>query len=227
MASELIQIFYREDQKEKLYPFAIPYKNEGLTIFFENSVISDVVMASKADKIGVVSWKLSHPQHTKLTWNLGWPRRIEHITEEVLNSNYDVLPFTRNSKYHEMLAAASQWHPGFRPTLTKIVEGIGKKMPSEVKKPIYQNAFSAKGEIYQDYVKDYLNPAMEIIKNDPEIYKMATADSNYTQLVKKEAASAEYLQKKIGFPYYPMVPFLLERLFSIYVHNKNINVTYL
>lgn len=224
---ELYQIYYREDQKEKLYPFAIPYKNEGLTIFFENAVISDVVMASKADKIGVVSWKLSHPKHTKLGWNLGWPRRIEEITEEVLNRDYDVLPFTRNSKYHEMLGAASLWHPGFRPALTKIVEGIGKKMPLEVKKPIYQNAFSAKREIYQDYVTDYLNPSMEIIKNDPEIYKLATADSKYTKLVREDAASPEYLQEKIGFPYYPMVPFLLERLFSIYVHNKNINVTYL
>lgn len=210
-----------------MYPFSIPYFNNDLTIFFENDIISKLVMASKADKIGVVSWKLSHPQHTKLGWNLGWPRRIEEITEEVLNRDYDVLPFTRNSKYHEMLGAASQWHPGFRPALTKIVEGIGKKMPFEVKKPIYQNAFMAKREIYQDYVTDYLNPAMELIKNDPEIYKLATADSNYTQLARQGAANAEYLKEKIGFPYYPMATFLLERLFSIYVHNKNINVTWL
>lgn len=224
---EFYQIYFKEEQRQTMYPFAIPYFNNDLTIFFENEPIRKLVTETKADKIAVCSWKLSHPQHTKLTWNLGWPRRIEHITEEVLNSDYDVLPFTRNTKYHEMLAAASTWHPGFRPALTKIVEGIGKKMPSEVKKPIYQNAFMAKREIYQDYVTDYLNPAMEIIKNDPEIYKLATADSNYTQLVKKDAASAEYLQEKIGFSYYPLCPFLLERLFSIYCHNKNINVTYL
>jgi hypothetical protein len=223
MAAELIQIYYREDQKEKLYPFAIPYKNEGLTIFFENAIISQLVMASKADKIGVVSWKLK----SKLRWNLGWPRLPEHITEEILNSDYDVLPFTRNTKYHKMLDAASLWHPGFRPTLTKIVEGIGKKMPGEVKKPIYQNAFSAKREIYQDYVNDYLNPAMELIKNDPEVNKLAMADSGYSLLVKKDAASPEYLQENLGVPFYPLVPFLLERLFSIYVHNKNINVTWL
>lgn len=224
---EFYQIYFREYQKETMYPFAIPYFNNDLTIYFENSVISKLIKGTIADKIAVCSWKLSHPKHTKLGWNVGWPRKIEQITEEVLNSDYDVLPFTRNTKYHEMLGAASLWHPGFRPALTKIVEGIGKKMPLEVKKPIYQNAFSAKLEIYQDYVTDYLNPAMEIIKNDPEIYKLATADSNYTQLARQDAASAEYLQEKIGFPYYPMTPFLLERLFSIYVHNKNINVTYL
>lgn len=227
MAAELIQIVYKDEQKATCFPFARIYFNEGLTIFFENTIISELVTASKSEKIGVFSWKLSHPKHTKLGWNAGWPRRIHEITEEVINSDYDVLPFTKNTKYHTMIAAASEWHPNFREYMTKIVEGIGKKMPLEVKKPIYQNAFMAKREIYQDYVNDYLNPAMELIKNDPEVYKMATADSNYTQLVKKEAASAEYLQEKIGMAWYPMVPFLLERLFSIYVHNKNINVTYL
>lgn len=227
MAAELVQIYYREDQKEGLFPFAIPHKNEGLTIFFENSIIADVAMASKAEKVGVCSWKLSHPQHTKLKWNLGFPRKISDITEELINSDYDVLPFTRNSPQHKMLNAADMWHPGFRPALTKIVEVIGKKMPFEVKKPIYQNAFMAKREIYQDYVTDYLNPAIVLIENDPEINKLATADSNYSHLIKKDAASPEYLQEKLGMPYYPLVPFLLERLFSIYIENKRINVTWL
>lgn len=126
-----------------------------------------------------------------------------------------------------MLNAANGWHPGFKDTMTKIVEGIGKFMPSEVKIPIYQNAFSAKREIYQDYVNDYLNPAMELVKNDPEIYKLATVDGNYTKLMREDCASKQYLQEKIGFPYYPLIPFILERLFSVYVHNKKINVTFI
>lgn len=217
------QIYYHESQKENMWPFAIPYFNDDLTIFFENEVISKLVSRETSDKIAICSWKLKN----KLRWNLGKPRLPEDITEEVLNSDYDVLPFTRNSHQHKMLEAASLWHPGFRETMTKIVEGIGKKMPFEVKKPIYQNAFSAKREIYQDYVNDYLNPAMELVKNDPEIYKLATQDSNYTKLIRDDGASAEYLQEKIGFPYYPLIPFILERLFSVYVHNKRINVTFL
>lgn len=207
-----------------MWPFAIPYFNHDLTIFFENEVISKLVSReTEYDKIAICSWKLKD----KLRWNLGKPRLPEDITEEVLNRDYDILPFTRNTDWHKMLEAASIWHPGFRPTMTKIVEGIGKKMPGEVKIPIYQNAFSAKREIYQDYVKNYLNPAMELAKNDPEIYKLATQDSHYTKLTRDGGASAEYLQQKIGFPYYPLITFILERLFSVYVHNQKINVTFL
>lgn len=207
-----------------MWPFAIPYFNDGLTIFFENDVISKLVSReTEADKIAVCSWKLKY----KLRWNLGLPKLPEHLTEEVLNRDYDVLPFTRNTHHHKMIEAASTWHPNFRETMTKIVEGIGKNMPYEVKIPIYQNAFSARREIYQDYVSDYLNPAMELVKNDPEIYKMATVDSHYTKLIRNDGASAEYLQEKIGFSYYPLIPFILERLFSVYVHNNKINVTFL
>lgn len=217
------QIYFKDEQKANMWPFAIPYKNENLTIFFENSIIADLVPRGTSDKLAICSWKLKE----KIQWNVGKPRKPEDLTQEALNGEYDVLALTRNSKYHHMIAAASIWHPGFRETMTKIVNGIGKKMPTEVKVPIYQNAFSAKREIYLDYVNDYLNPAMELVKNDPEIYKLATVDSNYTKLNKKDAASAEYLQEKIGFSYYPLITFILERLFSVYVHNKNIKVSYL
>lgn len=223
MVAELTQIYYHEAQKENIYPFAKPYFNENLTIFFENSIIRELVMRSEAKSIGVCSWKLKE----KLRWNIGKPQLPEHITEEVINSDYEVLPFTRNSRSHQMLGAADMWHPGFRPTLKKILDILGINMPSEVKTPIYQNAFMAKREIYQDYIKSYLSPAMDLIKNDPEIYQMATVDSNYTKLAKKDAVDTDYLKSKIGFGYYPLVPFLLERLFSIYIHNRNINVTWL
>lgn len=220
---EFYQIYYHEVQKENMWPFSIPYFNNDLTIFFENSVISKLVTETTADHIAVCSWKLKD----KLQYNVCPPRREYEITKEKLESEYDVMPFTCNTKYHETLAAAANWHPGFRETMTKIVDGIGKKMPSEVKPAIYQNAFSAKREIYQDYVNDYLNPAMELVKNDPEVYKMATVNSNYTKLMRDDCATPQYLQEKIGFPYYPLIPFILERLFSVYVHNKRINVTFL
>lgn len=217
MASTLIQIYYHEDQKKNLYTFAVPYFNQGLTIFFESSVIKDVVSTTKADKIAVTSWKLRE----KMRYYVGIPRVL---TEELLESEYDIMSFTRNTKDHQMLRSAERWHPGFLKTFDKILENIGVRRPGEVKVPIYQNHFAARTEIYKDYVQKYLSPAMDCISNDAEVNAMAMCDSRYSDLTNQ---SAEHLNAKLGISYYPLAPFLLERLFSIYVHNNRINVTYL
>ncbi len=220
MAAELTQIYYDEAQKNEIYPFARPYFNERLTIFFENSVIKELVLASTADKIGVCSWKLKQ----KLKYYIGQHREI---TEEVINSDYDVLSFTKNTKYHEMLAAADAHHKHFKVVMKKILAEVGISMPHEVKnKAIYQNHFMATREIYQDYVKTYLSPCMEVMSSHLEIKEMVLADSNYSQL-NKNGASADYLKGQIGIGYYPLAPFLLERLFSIYCYNNRINITWL
>jgi hypothetical protein len=217
MAAKLIQLYYNDEQQEKIFPFAVPYKTEGLTVFFENYWIKELVLASKDEKIAVCSWKLKE----KLRWYIGHRREL---TQEVLETDYEVLTFTRNTKYHQMLAAANAWHPGFLNTFDKILAKIGVTRPNEVKIPIYQNHFAARTEIYKDYVQNYLVPAMDGIQNDAEINELAMRDSKYSDLTNQSAA---HLQSKLGINYYPMIPFLLERLFSIYVHNKRIAVTYL
>lgn len=217
--TEFYQIYFEDHQKESLFPFAIPYYNQGLTVFFENSVIANLVTGSKADKVSVCSWKLKE----KLKWYVGRPREL---TLELLESDFDVMSFTKNSHHHKMLDCAEIWHKGFKDTLKKIVTGIGKPMPLEVKNAIYQNHFCAKREIYQFYVITYLLPAMELIINDPDINRLAMEDSGYSNLSKAKASS-EYLRNRLGVPFYPMAPFLLERLFSVFVHNEKINVSYL
>lgn len=218
--TDFFQIYYREEQKDKIFPFATPYFNAELTPFFENVPISHLVKASEAGKVAVCSWKLKE----KLKWYVGRPREI---TPELLDSDYDVLSFTRNTKEHKMMQLAEVWHKGFTAAMQKMVEGIGKKWCWEVKQPIYQNSFSAKREIYMDYVTEYLDPAMEFMKNDPEMYKIAMSDSKYSEINKQGCVTSQYLMEKINMSWYPLAPFLLERLFSVYCTNKNINVTWL
>lgn len=217
--AELTQIIYNDSQREACYPFAKVYFNKKLTIFFENSVIADLVMSSEADKIAVCSWKLKE----KLRWYIGRPRPI---TQELLESDYDVMSFTRNTHRHQMLEAADKWHPNFKSSLKKILDYCGIYTPKEVITPIYQNHFSASRETYQDYVKTYLIPCMYAMQNVHELNELALIDSKYSILTKDTTLHDE-LNRKIGIPYYPMAPFLLERLFSIYVHNKKVKVTWL
>lgn len=214
------QIIYKPEQASECYPFAKTYFNESLTEFFENSVISKLVMESEADKIAVCSWKLKR----KMRWNVRMPRPL---TEEVLKTDFQVMSFTGNTSYHQFLASAEAHHPGIVKILKKIIEHLGDRMPSEIKNPIYQNHFCATREVYQRYVFEYLSPAMILMNNDPELREACWKDSNYSNLNKTDSASPEFLQSQIGVTYYPLHPFILERLFSIFCHNKKIPVTYL
>lgn len=217
---DFFQIYYDEPQKAEMFPFATPYFNERLSIFFENTPIRELVLASEAEKIAVCSWKL----RKKLRFFIGKPREL---TLDLLESDYDVMSFTKNTKYHDMLAAAEAHHPGFMNVMGRIFAEVGLELPKrKLTAPIYQNHFVARREIYHDYVKTYLFPCMEVMTNHPEIKEMVLSDSNYSNLNKK-GVSADYLKEKIGVAWYPLAPFLLERLFSIYCQNKRINVSYL
>lgn len=217
MASKLVQIYYEDSQKVHCYPFADLYFNPSLTIYFENAVIKDVVLATEADKIAVCSWKLRE----KMRYYIGRPRPL---TLEVLNSDYQVLSMTKNTKIHQTLKSADRWHPGFMKTFDKMIGKCGLTRPNEIKEPIYQNHFSAKREIYQDYVKNYLIPCMDVIEKDPEVNAEAMRDSNYSGLTR---TNGDHLKSKLGISFYPLAPFLLERLFSVYCQNKRIKITYL
>lgn len=219
----LIQIVYScpqstaEEKAKKCYPFAELYNTDGrTTIFMENKVIEEQVMNTKAEKIAVCSWSLAQ----KMRYYIGKPRPL---TQELLESDYQVLSFTKMTNDHKMLAAACIWHRNFLVIFDKVLKAMGVLRPHEIKIPIYSNHFSARTEIYQDYVKNYLTPAMEAM-NEKEIYEEIIKDANYSNL---RHVNYSFLKDKIGIAHMPYAPFLLERLFSVFVHNRKLTVTYL
>jgi len=214
------QIVYREAHKDYIFPFAKPYFNKTLTPFFENSVITELVLNSDADKIAVCSWALRH----KMTMRIP-PRR--ELTEEVLYDDFVVMSFTKNSPEHDMLTALEVWHNGSLELLKKIWGELGYDMPNKVKFPIYQNAFCAKTEVYLDYVTNFLVPAMYLMEFDDEIKKLCYKDSGYRVTILGQPVDMENITKNLGISYFPMHPFLLERCFSLWINNMGLKVVYL
>lgn len=212
--TSLYQIYYKDEHLAKLYPFAIPYFNDSLTIFFENRPIQRIVQAFQGDKLAVCSWKLSQKA-----------RLIHPITYEALTKDYQVLSLTRNSSRHQMLALANQWHPGFLKTIDLLWGKIGYKRPPEAKSPIYQNHFSAKTEIYKDYVTNFLSPAMDLVEKDEELHELMIQPSNYGRLSKQ--ADRKSVKDKLGMSDYPLCPFIFERCPSLWFTMKGIRVTYI
>lgn len=215
--TDFFQIFYKEEQRSKLYPFAIPYFNEGLTIFFECSVIAKLVTESKAEKICVASYKLAEKMGRRV--GLRVP-----LTLEALNSDYEVLSLTRNSHKHQMLAMANAWHPQFIKTITTLWQKLGYKIPGEAKNPIYNNFFSANREIYLDYVVNFLIPAMELTERDDEMRNLMTQESNYGQLNRQ--ADMKSVKAKLNLDFYPLSPFILERCAPLWFDMHKIKVSY-
>lgn len=213
MSFQLFQIYWSEDQLPNLFPFAIPYLNEGLTPFFENDCIRKIVPTATADKIGVCS----HALRQKVGG--GVPMRQE-FTQEILKSEYDVLCLGRKMPEHKMLFNLEQWHKGSHAILNLIFAKLGKPAPSEPKDAIYSNHFMARRQIYQDYVGELLGPAMDLMENDEEIKKLVNVDSNYYKLQPPYTEYRDRVVKFLGTNYAPLHAFLCERLFSIYISGK-------
>lgn len=219
MSAQLYQIYYKQEHLPKLYPFAVPFESRGLTIYFENDLIAKLIRSNiTSDKIAICSWKLQDKMRIRVGMRGA-------LTQQVLDSDFQVLSLTKNSKKHTMLAMANAWHKGFIPTIKLLWEKLGLKMPGEAKNPIYQNHYVAKTEIYRDYVDNFLSPAMELTEKDEELRNLMLQPSGYGHLNRQ--ADLKSVKEKLGLNDYPLCPFILERCPSLFYQMKDYQISYL
>lgn len=228
MTLDFFQIYFEDWQVSHCYDFAIPYRNEVLTDFFENDVIAKLVPKSQADYISVCSWRLKRKRYDGIT-PVVLKNDLELSKEKILLHDFDIANLRPFSRSHQMLANARYWHGGVQHNFawddaeTEMKKFI--RIPDEVKTPIYENHFIARKEIYHSYVNDCLIPAMEFI-GEKEVFKK---DSGYA--VKKERdrdgngpEAVRKYRERTGRNDWPIAPFILERLFSIWINDKNFKI---
>lgn len=212
MASELAfyQIYFKEEQKKELYDFAIPHLNQTVTDYFENSVIADLVPKTDAERICVASWRLFQKRGNGIRLN-------KQLTREALIDDYDIAVLTPRSPSHKPLAMASIWHgKAWDNALKELKRFI--KVPQEVRHAIYENHFVARSEIYKDYVLTCLIPAMDFMSSRPVFF----APSGYAK--KKSIQEVNEYREKTGNNDWPIAPFVLERLFSIWINDQKFKI---
>ena len=224
MTLDFYQIYFSDEQKEKLYPFAIPYKNETLTDYFENSVIAELVPKSNADLISVCSWRLAQKRGDSST-PIVLKGDLTLTKEKILNNDYDIAVLTPRSPRHQPLYMASQWHgkawdDAFTIFKNEFLHSINIKINRELTKAIYENHFIARKSIYQLYVKSCLAPAIKFCQERTEIFG---ADSGYVRK-KRDPKEIKAYQEKSGRQDWPISVFILERLFSIWIEGKGFKV---
>lgn len=226
MTLKLWQIYYSDEQRQHCYNFVSCYRNYTLTDYFENTLIADLVPKTTADYVGVISWRLKEKRQSGLCPMILNIYGDDDLSEEkILSTGADVINLRPFSYGHQMLANAAKYHGGPQHNYAweNAIEELKKFMhiPEEVKHPIYENAFVAKRDIYVYYVRNCLIPVMDFMRDNPVFF----ADSGYA--VKKERTDPESVKQYravSGRQDWPLAPFLLERLFSIYINDLNLKI---
>lgn len=179
---------------------------QGSYLFEYNPMRELVPTFTDRDYYGIFSWKFR--LKTGLS-SLSLPyflNKKEFYKYDIITMCYPLpLPY---------LEFTEQQHKGFMDLFTKVCN----RLNIEVKEPthiVYANQFIAKGKIYKDFLK-VVNEAIELLEMD--FIEYAFLDSGYNGLPK------EILKEKTGLDYYTMHTFILERLFSVWIEDKNYKI---
>ena len=220
----IYQIYFDDSQLPMLEKEYIPYKNENCTVFFENAVMAELVdkkIVEAGEYFGVVSYKLRGKIGLLKKWK-SLPNIANHsvseFTPELFESELqkhkpDVMSFQRHIG-HDTVSFADKFHPNFSKYFSEITQRIGYNwQPTYFKNVFYCNYFVAKSFWYEKFIDEMLVPAMNVMKNMPELH----GNSGYPHKL------PEHLQKKFGYEHYPYHPFLCERMFSYFAHIHNLN----
>lgn len=120
----------------------------------------------------------------------------------------------KSGKAYNYLEFTDIVHPGFKQGFVLLCGHLG----FEIKEPkcvIYSNFWVGKSDIYRRYIDEVLNPAITFLESS-EMKPYSWMDSKYKGLPKDQ------LKQYTGLDYYPMLPFLLERLPSVWIDNKGL-----
>lgn len=226
---DFFQVWFEDDQQEHFYDFATPYYNELVTPYFENNIIAKLPLQSQADLIGVASWRLkekrnSLPVHRALKSTVGTRLSLEKI----LSKKFDVAILTPMMPGHRMLSTGQQlfgniWTESFNHLSTFLTGTLSMKIPDEISFPIYGNHFIATREVYRRYITECLIPTIEFMEAEPAMF---LRNSGYakTKSNAKCLTMVRLYKDKSGRDDWPIAPFLLERLFSLWIDPQNLQI---
>lgn len=221
---KVFQIYFDESQIGHLEPGYIPFYNPDCSIFFESEVQKTLIEAKEhlgTDYFGVVSYKLkSKLAYIKDNWknnkNIANQSTAEFtpelFEEELMKAKPDIMSFQRHMP-HDPISVATKFHPRFMEFWQRVILEIGYDWKPEVyQDPVYCNYFVAKPEIYEEFVKEMLIPAMDFMLTMPALFE----NSRYPHPLPKN------LQEKFNVPHWTYHPFICERLISFFIHIRKL-----
>lgn len=222
---DFYQIYYKEEQRNQLYDFAIPYFNREISPYFENSIIKSIVPSSTADFISISSWKLKQKRGSMPSIHVLGTSKLSK--ERILSCEFDVAILTPRIPGHKTLLMSRHWHgkawaDSFSELSAFLERDLSMEVPNELKFAIYENHFIAKGQIYRDYVFFCLIPVLEFMTKT-HAFNRESGYRNHKERLGDFESILDY-ERSTGLVDWPIGVFLLERLFSIWINDKQLKV---
>lgn len=212
------QIYYSERTRKNCYSEYSLYDNtDKLTEHFENSVIVELIEKGehlKGEYFGVFSHDIGSDivfREDGMAFN---PHNLEKVVKA--NTEVDVFSFQKRRNQKNIVFQAENYHKGFLEIMKNVLSETGflSELPRRLDKIILFNYWVARSEVYASYVEELLAPAMKVLEQIPEAYQ----DAKYKTV---EAETKERFRRAFGKPWYPYHPFILERLPSIFMQERD------
>lgn len=224
-----MQVYYNEDQKAHIKEGFTPYKNETATIFLESQIMKDLFLQGKHkgyDLFGVCSWKMQQ----KFKKIISFQKNQEKINQQyndfdvfTLDLRTHVFPSVR--KPHFTKSIHREAHKSLLQFCDILIEhGVIERFPSAYLEKnifIYCNYFLAKPSIFEGFMKELIIPSIDLMKLDKKANKIALKEGKYDSRPPKNFIA------DTGLNYYPMAPFVLERLINVYIAMKSLKVGFI
>lgn len=230
---KILQIYYDERTKQHLDPSFIPFDNSGVTNeYFENDVICRCInsgLHKDTKMFGILSWNVKskspyffcNPEYTGATL-------IDHIKN---NPETDIFCLNHQDS-NQVPFIDSNGHPHMEEIARIIFDLFGGIIISRivVERAIFMNSFIAKNNVYEAYVKGFLNPIMKIMddKSHMRLQRLLWCDSLYKTTEYNPDRRARF-KSAFGKEFYPYHSFICERLPSYWLAlcGKKFKIEYL
>lgn len=169
---------------------------------------------------GVVSHKFYKKIH----------KTSSYVLDQIENcpTRPDVFSFFEKNPKLNLVNQGNSWHPLFKDIylrISKLLEwDIDIDNPKHKMEGIYSNHWIAKSSVYDEYVRDWLIPVINICEKDRKLKKMIWSDANY---ISHDRLKPEQCEAIFNRPYYTYHCFILERLFPIFCYIKEKTVEHI
>lgn len=228
--NRVLQIYYKEEQLPALEyePYNNPPSNDRRYLFMESNVIAKAFHYEKMHIGYKYSGVLSPGFKDKLNsfhafkWDEGFMQSHKDFTPERLHEfldtqDADVVSLTK-AKPHDVVALGALFHANFGRTFRTLNALLGDpSMRFWADNPIYFNYFMGT-ESFMTEFSSYMDKCIKLMCLDPELNSLMWTNSGY----KKDFP----LKEQFGIDYWPLHPFVAERLISIYIQKHKAKVAY-